>query len=152
MEQVPYTEVARRGPGLPRLWALELGLQLNTAAVEGAGLTPALAAMLVRELGALELAAGVSGGYSSFTGRALTISQYEGWAAVAGRHRVPLQLLLPYVGIAAAAGVMHQGLTRAQETAPRKPVQASQAPASASFAVRRCVARTRHGVLSEAQV
>jgi hypothetical protein len=117
MAQIPYTEVARRGPGLPRLWALELGLQLSTATVEGAGVTPALAVMFVRELGALELAAGVSAGYTGIDARALSISQYEGWAGVEGRWRVPLSLLLPYAGLGAAAGFIHQSLTRTQEAA-----------------------------------
>lgn len=115
MEQVPYTEVARRGPGLPRLWSLELGLQLSTGVIRGAGLTPALAAMAVRELGALELALGVSAGYTGIDARALAISQFEGWGILAGRYRRPMSLLLPYVGVVAAAGVIHQSLTRDQE-------------------------------------
>lgn len=119
LEQVPYTEVARRGPGVSRQWSLELGMQLHTATLRGAGLTPLLAAMLVREHGALELSLGVSAGYTRFDGRALTVSQYEGWASVEGRYRVPLQLLLPYAGVVVAAGVVHQGLVRQQEPAIR---------------------------------
>jgi hypothetical protein len=117
MEQVPYAEIARRGPGLPRLWQLELGLLMSSAAVKGAGLTPALSAMLVRELGALELSLGAAVGYASIDARALAISQYEGWASFAGHFRMPLQILLPYVGVAAAVGVIHQSLTRDQEDA-----------------------------------
>jgi hypothetical protein len=117
MAQVPYTEVARRGPGLPRLWQFELGMQLSSAAIQGAGLTPALAAMLMREFGALELAFGLSGGYAGFNGQALSISQYEGWVFAEGRWRAPLGLLLPYVGINVSAGLLHQTLTRDQEQA-----------------------------------
>ena len=115
MAQVPYTEVARRGPGLPRLWQFELGLQLSSATIEGAGLTPALAATLVREFGALELAFGVSAGYAGFKGQALSISQYEGWALAEGRWREPLGLLIPYLGVGVSAGLIHQTLTRDRE-------------------------------------
>jgi hypothetical protein len=117
MAQVPYTEVARRGPGLPRLWQFELGMQLSSAAIRGAGLTPALAATLMREFGALELAFGVSAGYAGFNGQALSISQYEGWAFGESRWRAPLGLLMPYIGLSVSAGLIHQALTRDQERA-----------------------------------
>lgn len=136
MERVPYTEVARRGPGVPRLWALELGMQLTTGAIEGAGLTPSLAVMLVRELGALELSVGALGSYASFDARALSISQYEGWGAAAGRYRWPLHLMLPYVGMTAAVGVIHQGLTREQEGAIQQTFDMQSLPDRTGLAMR----------------
>jgi hypothetical protein len=94
-----------------------MGAQLSSATVPGSGLTPALAALLVREYGTLELAFGVSAGYARFDGRALSISHYEAWANVESRWRAPLGLLLPYIGVSVSAGLIHQSLTRDQEQA-----------------------------------
>jgi hypothetical protein len=92
-------------------------MQLSTATLQGAGLTPALGAMLTREFGGLELAFGVAAGYVGFNGQALSIAQYEGWALAESRWRAPLGLFLPYVGIGVSAGLIHQALTRDREQA-----------------------------------
>ncbi len=115
MEQVPYADVARRGPGLPRVWSLELGLAASSGAVQGAGVTPALSLMLQRERGPLELAAGVLAGRTQFDARALSVEQYEVWARGEARLRMPLGFTLPYAGVGLSAGVVQQAFTRDQE-------------------------------------
>jgi hypothetical protein len=136
MAQVPYGEVARRGPGVPRLWTLELGLQLSTATVQGAGVTPAVVAVLARELGALELALAAAAGHTGVDARALAISQYEGWLGVEGRYRLPLGFMLPYAALGAAAGYVHQSLTREQEAAIQRTFNMGPMADRNGFAVR----------------
>jgi hypothetical protein len=115
MEQVPYADVARRGPGVPRVWSLELGLAASSGVVQGAGVTPALSLMLQRERGPLELAAGVLAGRTQFDARALSVEQYEVWVRGEARLRMPLGFTLPYAGVGLSAGVVQQAFTRDQE-------------------------------------
>jgi hypothetical protein len=128
MAQVPYAEVARRGPTLPHVWSLELGLDAHNGVIEGAGVTPGLALMLQRDRGPLELAGGVQAARTEIDAQNLTVVQYEMWARGEVRLRMPLGLSLPYAGLSVSAGMMQQTLTRDQERAIRDTFGASALP------------------------
>ena len=117
MEQVPYAEVARRGPGLPRVWTLELALGAHAGVIDGAGITPSVGAMLQRDRGPLALAFGVEVARVTFDAQALSIAQDEVWARGEARLRAPLGWILPYAGVELGIGLVHQSLVRAQERA-----------------------------------
>lgn len=128
MAQVPYAEVARRGPTLPRVWSLELGLDAHNGVVEGAGITPGLTLMIQRDRGPLELAGGVQAARTEIDAQDLTVVQYEVWARGEARLRMPVGMSLPYAGLSASGGVVRQTLTRDQERAIRDTFGASALP------------------------
>jgi hypothetical protein len=115
MDQVPYAEVARRGPGPVLTRAVELGYSAGAPWLEGEGIVQRLGLALRRERGALEIAAGVDGGRGALGNQELTIHQWELLGYVDGRWRFPVGVWLPYLGVRGGAGWVHQTLERDQE-------------------------------------
>jgi hypothetical protein len=128
MEQVPYMEVARRGTGPVRAFVLELGATLGTGIVAGAELTPRVGPALQREHGPWTFGLGLELGYTAFGARELAASQRELWASAEARLRYPLWWMLPYVGLRASAGLIHQSFTREREREIRDVLLAPPVP------------------------
>jgi hypothetical protein len=116
MEQVPYAEVARRGPRAIRPRALEVGYALSSPVIPGQGLAQRVSLGLRRERGPWDVGASVSAGLASIRGEALSIDQTELWGHLDLRWRVPIGWLLPYLGARGGAALVHQSFTRDQES------------------------------------
>jgi hypothetical protein len=115
MDQVPYAEVARRGAGPTRSWAVELGLGVHAGVVTGAGLTPAVGAALLRERGPWAFAVGFELASVDFAAQQLSATQRELWGRADARLRWPVAWTLPYLGISLGVGWVHQAFTRPEE-------------------------------------
>jgi hypothetical protein len=114
-EQVPYTEVARRGAAPLHLWSIELSSALGSAALAGGVVTPRIGVGVGRELGPWALSAGFELGLEEFRGQSFAIDQRELWGFVESRLRMPLSWALPYLSARGAFGVIQQSMTRDQE-------------------------------------
>jgi hypothetical protein len=115
MDQVPYAEVARRGAGPTRTWAVELELGLHAETVAGAGLTPAVGAALRRERGPWAFAVGVELTAADFAAREVDVAQRELWGRVDAHLRWPIAWTLPYLGMSLGGGWIHQSFVRPDE-------------------------------------
>lgn len=115
MDQIPYAEVARRGAGPARTWAVEVGFGMRAGSVEGAGLTPGASAALMRERGAWAFALSVELAATSFSARGMDATQREVWGRWDTRLRWPVSWVLPYVGVGIGLGWVHQSFTRPEE-------------------------------------
>lgn len=128
MDQVPYAEVARRGAGPTRSWAVELGLGVHAGVVTGAGMTPAVGAALLRERGPWAFAVGFELASVDFAAQQLSATQRELWGRVDTRLRWPIAWTLPYLGISLGVGWIHQALTRPEEGVIRDVFHVSGVP------------------------
>ena len=115
MDQIPYAEVARRGPGPVHTRAVEIGYGAGAPWVQGEGVVQRIGLALRQERGAWELAAGVDVGQGSLRGQDLTIHNVETLGYGDLRWRVPAGAYLPYLGLRLGAGWVHQSLQREQE-------------------------------------
>jgi hypothetical protein len=135
MDQLPYTEVARRGTGARRTWAVELGFGVRSGVVEGAGITPMLGAALVHDRGPWAFAIGVEAGLVDFAAQGISAAQREFWGRGDARWRWPVGWMLPYVGLSLGVGWIHQTFERPEERVIRE-VFGSRVPARDGVAAR----------------
>jgi hypothetical protein len=115
MDQLPYAEVARRGTGPRRTWAVELGLGVRAGVVSGAGITPVLGAALLRERGPWAFAIGLEAATVDFDAKGLSATQRELWGRADARLRWPVAWTLYYLGLSLGVGWIHQTFARPEE-------------------------------------
>jgi hypothetical protein len=136
MEQVPYAEVARRGAGPTRAWAVELGLGAHAGVVTGAGMTPAVGAALLRERGPWAFAIGFELASVDFAAQQLSATQRELWGRLDTRLCWPVGWTLPYLGVSLGVGWIHQTFVRPEEGVIRDVFHVSGVPARDGLAGR----------------